>query len=136
MAFNFKKKIARFKANKKKLPVVIGAAMKRHYLKSFREGGFTDAAFSPWAKRTTRNRSDKRNKRTRGLLVDKGHLRRSVRVVRATWNRVEVGSTGIKYARFHNRGEGQPKRMFVGSSRVLNANIGKRIRRETKNIFR
>lgn len=136
MAFNFKKKIARFKANKKKLPLAIGALAKSHYLKSFRDEGFTDQTLSPWAGRKRGNRSDRNNKARRGLLVDKGHLRRSIRVVRANWNRVEVGSTGIKYARFHNRGEGQPQRQFVGRSAVLNTKIGKRIRRDTKNIFR
>lgn len=137
MGFNFKKKIARFKANKKKLPVAIGALAKSHYLKSFREEGFTDTTLSPWAGRKRGNRSDRNNKARRGLLVDKGHLRRSIRVVRATWNRIEVGSTGIKYARFHNRGDGKlPKRQFVGRSAVLNNKIRNRIRRDTKNIFR
>lgn len=137
MAFNFKRKIAKFKTNQKRLPVAVGALAKSHYLKSFRDEGFTDATLSPWDKRKTKNKSDRRNKARRGLLVNRGHLRRSIRVVRATWNRIEVGSTGIKYARFHNRGEGrQPKRQFVGSSRVLNKRISNRIRRDTKNIFR
>ena len=137
MPFNFKRKIAKFKASQKKLPVAIGALAKSHYLKSFREEGFTDQSLNPWAGRTTKNRSDRNNKARRGLLVDKGHLRRSIRVVRATWNRVEVGSTGIKYARFHNRGEGKlPQRQFVGRSEVLNKKISNRIRRETKNIFK
>lgn len=137
MAFNFKTKIARFKAEQKRLPVVIGAIAKSHYLESFRNEGFTDKVLSPWASRKTKNRSDRNNRAKRGLLVDKGHLRRSIRVVRATWARVEVGSTGIKYARFHNRGEGkQPKREFVGRSAVLNNKISLRIRRETKNIFK
>lgn len=136
MGFNFKKKIARFKANKKKLPVAIGALAKSHYLASFRNEGFTDTTLSPWAGRKRGNRSDRNNKARRGLLVDKGHLRHSIRVVRATWNRIEAGSTGIKYARFHNRGEGQPKRQFVGRSVVLNNKIRNRIRRDTKNIFR
>lgn len=137
MGFNFKQKIARFKANKKTLPVAIGAMAKSHYLKSFREEGFTDDSYSPWAKRKRASSSDKRNKGRRGLLVNRGHLRRSIRVVRATWNRVEVGSTGIKYARFHNRGDGKlPKRQFVGASRSLNRKIIKRIRKDTKNIFK
>ena len=136
MPFNFKTKIARFKANQKRLPVAIGAIAKSHYLASFRDEGFTDKVLSPWAGRKTKNRSDRNNSAHRGLLVDKGHLRRSIKVVRATWNRIELGSTGIKYAKYHNRGEGrQPKRQFVGSSYALNAKIGKRIRKETKNIF-
>lgn len=136
MPFNFKRKIARFKTNQKKLPVAIGALAKSHFLKSFRDEGFTDKTYSPWASRSTKNRSDRNNKARRGLLVNRGHLRRSIRVVRANWNRIEVGSTGIKYAKFHNQGEGQKKRQFVGRSAVLNAKIGNRIRRDTKNIFR
>lgn len=137
MAFNFKQKIARFKASKKKLPVVIGAIAKSHYLKSFRDEGFTDATLEKWTKRKTLNKSDRRNKRHRGLLVDRGHLRRSIRVVRATWNRIEVGSVGIKYARYHNQGLGQqPQRQFIGRSKVLNEKIRARIRKDTKLTFR
>lgn len=136
MPFNFKKKIAKYKAMNKRLPVALGAIAKAHYLKSFRDGGFTDEAFSAWEGRKTKNKSDRRNSKSRALLIDRGHLRRSIRVVRANWNRIEVGSTGIKYARFHNQGEGQTKRQFVGKSAVLNRKIAKRIRRDTKNIFK
>lgn len=137
MPFNFKRKIARFKANQKKLPIAIGAIAKSHYLKSFRDEGFTDATLQKWDKRKRPSSRDRRNKGRRGLLVDRGHLRRSIKVVRATWNRVEVGSVGIKYARYHNQGKGkQKKRQFVGRSKVLNAKISKRIRRDTKLIFR
>lgn len=136
MPFNFKRKIAKFKASKKKLPVAVGALAKSHFLKSFRDEGFTDQTLSPWVARTSKNKGDRRNRAKRGLLVNRGHLRRSIRVVRANWNRIEVGSTGIKYARFHNRGEGQPKRQFVGKSAVLNNKIRNRIRRDTKNIFK
>lgn len=137
MPFNFKRKIARFKANQKKLPIAIGAIAKSHYLKSFRDEGFTDATLEKWEKRKRPSARDRRNKGRRGLLIDRGHLRRSIKVVRATWNRVEVGSVGIKYAQYHNQGMGkQKKRQFVGRSKVLNEKIGKRIRKETKNIFR
>lgn len=136
MAFNFKKKIAKFKSQNKRLPVAVGAIVKSHYLKSFRDEGFTDATLSPWAGRKTKNKSDRRNKALRGLLVDKGHLRRSIRVVRATWDRVEVGSTGIDYAKYHNRGLGQPKRQFVGASIVMNKKISKRIQRDLKNVLK
>lgn len=136
MPFYFKRKIAKFKASKKKLPVAVGALAKSHFLKSFRDEGFTDQTLSPWAARTSKNKGDRRNRAKRGLLVNRGHLRRSIRVVRSTWSRIEVGSTGIKYARFHNRGEGQPKRQFVGESAVLTRKIRNRIRRDTKNIFK
>ena len=137
MAFNFKKHIARFKASKRKLPIAIGAMAKSHYLGSFRNEGFTDKTLDPWASRKTKNRSDRRNRAKRGLLVDKGHLRRSIKVKKASFSRIEVGSVGIKYARYHNRGEGkQTKRQFVGRSQVLNEKIRRRIRKDTKLIFK
>ncbi len=137
MGFNFKKKIAKFKATKKKLPVAVGAIAKSHYLKSFRDQGFTDNTLSPWAKRKRPNRSDRRNKANRAILVNRGHLRRSIRVVRAKWNRIEVGSTGIKYAKYHNQGKGRlPKRQFVGASKVMNRKIRARIRKDIKKTLK
>lgn len=134
--FSFKQRIRKFKAAKKRLPVAIGAMAKSHYLKAFREEGFTDKQYNAWAKRKRPNRSDRRNKARRGLLVNKGHLRRSIRVVSASFNRIKVGSVGIKYARFHNRGEGRlPERKFVGRSAVLNEKIRRRIRREIKSVL-
>ena len=137
MAFNFDKKIREFKSLKKDLPVKIGNIAKNHYVKSFRDQGFTDEKLNPWASRKRPSRSDKRNRGNRAILIKSGQLRRSIRVGRATFNRIEVGSYGIKYARFHNRGEGNlPVRKFVGSSQVMNQKIIMKIRKEVKDIFK
>lgn len=137
MAFNFERKIKEIQRLKKTLPRRVGNVAKNHYLKAFRDQGFTDDTLDPWTARKTKNRSDRRNKRRRAILVDKGHLRRSIRVGRATWNRIEVGSYGVKYARFHNRGEGKlPRRQFVGASRVMNAQIRRLIQGEIKRALK
>lgn len=136
MAFNFKKKRRELERAKKGLPMVIGNMAKNHYLKSFREGGFTDKSFEAWEKRKTKNSSDRRTRRRRALLVDKGHMRRGVRVISANFRRIRVGVTGIPYAKYHN----DPKksrvhRPFIGESAVLTEKIKKRIRREVKKIL-
>ena len=136
MAFNFEEKIKEIQKLEKTLPKVIGNMAKNHYLKGFRDGGFTDRTLDPWAKRKRPNKADRRNSRSRALLVDKGHLRRSIRVVRATWGRIEVGSTGIPYAGYHNKGSGKlPRRQFVGRSKVLNDKIIRIIQTKIKAVL-
>jgi hypothetical protein len=61
MAFNFEQKIQELKRARSTLPIIIGNMAKRHFVKSFRDGGFTDEAFNPWQ---SRKRSD-RNQKTR-----------------------------------------------------------------------
>lgn len=137
MPFNFKRKIKRFKRTKRDLPKQVGNIAKNHYLKAFREEGFTDTTLNKWQKRSTRNRSDRRTTNRRNLLVNRGHLRRSIKVGKATFSRIEVGSYGIKYAQYHNRGAGRlPKRQFVGKSAVMNDKIRRKIRKEVKDVFR
>ncbi len=137
MSFNFKGKIKEFQRLKRTIPRQVGNIAKNHYLKSFRDQGFTDKTLSPWARRKRPNRSDRRTRRNRAILVDKGHLRRSIRVGAASFQRIEVGSFGIKYARFHNKGEGKlPERKFVGASAVMNEQIRRKLRKEVKSIFK
>jgi phage gpG-like protein len=137
MAFNIKHKIKELQRIKSNLPARVGNIAKNHFLKAFRDEGFTDSTLSPWKKRTTRNRSDRRNPARRALLVDSGALRRSIRVGSAKFSRIEVGSYGIKYAGYHNRGEGrQPQRKFIGSSAVMNEEIRRKIRQEFKNMLK
>lgn len=137
MGFDIKQKLAELKTKKKLLPVRIGNIAKNHFLDSFREGGFTDVYFDPWASRKSKNRSDRRNPRPRAILVDSGALRRSIRVGSARWDKIEVGSFGIPYASYHNQGIGkQPVRKFVGSSAVMSFKIRKRIREEIKDVLK
>lgn len=138
MAFNFKRKIAEIERKKRTLPRQVGNIAKNHFLKSFKDGGFTDESFSPWKARKTRDKSDRRNpNKRRALLVKTGQLKRSIRVGRATWNRIEVGSYQIKYAARHNQGlAGMPKRQFIGESGQMNRKIKEKIRSEIKQAFR
>ena len=102
------------------LPRRAGVYMLNHSKKAFRDQGFTDDSLSPWAKRTTKNASDRNNSSSRAILIDSGNLRRSLRIRKATFKEVAVGSYGIPYAKRHNQGlKGMPRRPFVGDSRVL-----------------
>lgn len=119
------------------LPIRVGNVAKTHFLKSFTDEGFTDKTLSPWTKRKRLSRSDKNSRRRRGLLINKGHLRRSIKVGKSSFSRIEIGSYGIKYARFHNQGIGKmPKRQFIGKSYVMNQLIRRKIRTAVKDVFK
>jgi phage gpG-like protein len=138
MAFRFDQKIKDFQRLKRDVPRRVGNIAKNHFLKAFKDEGFTEETVNPWAKRTTKNRSDRNNPARRALLVNRGHLRRSIRVGRTSWDRVEVGSYGITYAKFHNnpsQGSKIPRRKFVGSSKVMTRQISNLVRKEFKKIF-
>lgn len=137
MAFNFEQKIREFQLAKRTLPAVIGNMAKRHFVDSFRKGGFTDIAFDPWKARKTKDKSDRRTTKTRAILVKTGHLRNSIRVRVATFNKIEIGAYGVPYAVFHNTGAGKmPKREFIGESATLSRKIKARINKEFKDILR
>ncbi len=137
MAFSFKAKASSFRRLKKNLPIRVGNMTKNHFLRSFKDGGFTDKTLSPWAARKRSNKSDRRTRKRRAILVETGRLRRSIRLKSATFNKIEVGSYGVPYATYHNTGQKpQPRRQFIGKSAQLKAQIKREIRREVKNIFK
>lgn len=137
MAFNFDQKIREIERKKSTLPLKVAAIAKSHFQKSFKDQGFTDTKLDPWASRKTQNKSDRRTTKRRAILVDSGALRRSISIVKATFNRIEVGSTGISYAKYHNRGlKPQPLRRFVGRSVVMNRKIRAKIRAEIKAVLK
>lgn len=132
MSFNFKQKIERFKQAKRALPILVANTAKNHFLEGFRKGGFTDEVFDPWAKRKAKARRNV----GRAILVDTGQLRRSIRTVTATFSRIEVASTGTKYAARHNQGlDGMPKRQFIGKSGQLRKKIRKIIQIQLKDVI-
>lgn len=139
MPFNFAKKIRGLRKMKRDLPLIIANMAKRHYVDSFRKGGFTDASFSPWQARKSRDRSDRSKVnagRNRAILVKTGHLRNSIRVRIATFQKIEIGAYGVPYGVYHNKGEGNlPKRQFLGESRQLNYRIKKRIRQAMDDLM-
>lgn len=139
MAFNFKNKIRQFEALKVHLPAQVGNMAKRHFVKSFRDGGFTDAVLDPWQARKTKDKSDKNPRnanKPRAILVKTGHLRGSIRVKTASFRKIEIGAYNIPYASVHNRGLGKmPKRQFIGISILLNRQIQAKINKEIKSIL-
>lgn len=135
--FEFAKKIKLLQSAKSKLPVKIGGIALKHFQKSFRDGGFTDLTFDAWTARKSKNKSDRRNKKTRALLVDSGVLKNSGKVKTTNWSRVVVGFYGTKYGEYHNRGLGNnPKRQFIGSSQRLIMNVRNEIAFEVNKIMK
>ena len=137
--FDIKKKVDAFARFERTIPRRVGNLALNHFLKSWDDEAFSDATegSNPWAKRKTSTKRDRTTGLKRGLLVQSGDLRRSMRVKRpATFQKIAVGSYGIKYATFHNKGTAKlPKRQFVGSSRVLNNKIHRLIKNELKRIL-
>lgn len=136
MAFNFEQKLQELKRLKSNLPLIVGNIAKRHFVKSFKDGGFTDVNLDPWAKRKRLDKSDRRTGTNRAILVKSGHLRGSIRVKVANFNKIEIGAYGVPYARYHNQGVGKmPKRQFIGQSRLMTRKISKRIKQEIVKIL-
>jgi phage gpG-like protein len=132
-------KIKDFERFERTIPKRVGNVALNHFLDSWDDEAFSDATkgSNPWAKRKTLNRADARTQQRRQLLIDTGALKRSMKVSRpATFQRIAVGSYGIKYAEFHNKGTARlPKRQFVGRSEMLNKKIQRLIRNELKRIL-
>jgi len=104
---------------------------------AFRKQGWEDSILSPWAKRRTQNKSDRRRgSGTRGILIESGALRRSIGISGVYKNRVRVVADRV-YAKRHNRGlSGMPKRQFMGKSRALNKKVERVLSVEAKKIFK
>lgn len=118
---------------KARVVTVLANEAKNHYLKGFERGGYqTDASKSGWA-----NRKNDRGS-TKAILVKRGHLRRSIDVRRATFDRIIIGTLDIPYAEYHNEGTqfGLPKREFLGKSTVLITALRKLIVKELQNAYK
>lgn len=79
---------------------VMGVESNKHFVKSFRNQGFTDTTLEKWKprKRTERSRSG-----SRAILVKSGNLRRSVRWRKYGKNAV-INYSNLPYAKVHNEG--------------------------------
>ena len=142
-SFNLEKSLRIFKIKKKELPRILGNKAVNFFKDSFRKGGFTDSSFKQWVprwKRLSRTRVS-RTIRERANLIKSSRLFSSVRVLRADFNQIAVGTRGVKYAARHNEGQTDrlgrrmPKRQFIGNSRKLEADIEKRIKFEIDKVF-
>lgn len=93
-----KKFLKQHKKAVKEFVTVMGVEAKNHFVKSFRNQGFTDEVLKPWPARKYN-----RNSRGRGILVKTGDLRRSIRVIRQKRYGIVIGSD-LRYASIHNYG--------------------------------
>lgn len=125
--------------------VDMGVEAKNHFVKSFRNQGFEDETIERWQPRRGEIKGGiamtrKKDKGSRAILVKSGDLRRSIKVVKKTYNSVTIGSD-LPYAQIHNDGLygrafgkyrfKMPKRQFIGHSnkliRILKAKLNNRI---------
>lgn len=119
----------------------MGNEAKNHFVKSFRDGGFTDKNLQKWKPRKDRGARSQ----GRAVLVKSGNMRRSI--IRRPVNKSNLSvviSTDVPYSAVHNfglragRGKGfiMPKRQFIGDSYQLNEKVKKIIIRNTNKAFR
>ncbi len=113
---------------KNKLPRIIANDIKNHFLLGFRKGGGqTDKSIGGWRPRKYKTKADKATKKIRGILILRGHLRDSIRVIMATFKKIVIGSD-LPYSARHNEGlAGMPQREFIGHSKVLERKIEQKI---------
>lgn len=83
----------------KDIPRVAGTEAVNHFKSHFRLGGFYDTSLRRWRPRKPGARRNK----GRGLLMDTGAGRRSIRVIRSNAEGVAVGSD-LPYIKGHNEG--------------------------------
>jgi phage gpG-like protein len=131
--FNFKQVIRKLTRDRS-FPRRLGTLAVNHFKQSFRDEGFTDGSLKKWRKR--KNNVDA----GRAVLVKSGDLRRSIKIKRASFKSIIVGTTGIPYATIHNEGGStrfakMPKRQFIGDSRILEKKLKRRILRQIEKSF-
>jgi phage gpG-like protein len=131
----------RMKAGQKSILRGMGGLAVTHFKGSFRSQGFTNARLVKWkeVKRRQKNEDGKytykgfrgvkytKADRTRAILVQSGHLRRSIHIFQVTGLKVEVLSN-MPYSSTHQFGRKKgniPPRPYMGNSRVLNVKANK-----------
>jgi phage gpG-like protein len=150
MSFNEARKILQaIKEYDNTIPDIInfmGNTAQTHFVRSFRDQGFTDETLSKWQPRKGElsggiARVRKRSRDSgRAILVKTGALRRSIRKVNRGKLAVSIVSN-LPYARVHNeglpiRGGRMPKRQFVGHSKRVDRKIRERINSRITRIFK
>lgn len=135
--FELDKSLRRLLRRKPRFMIVLGRLAQSHFVAGFRTGGgMTDASRGGWKPRKRGTKADRRTRKRRGILVQSGKLRGSIKAtIRAT--KIIIGTKGIPYAEVHNEGLGNmPKREFIGRSKNLEKKIIVRIRRELGTVFK
>jgi hypothetical protein len=140
-SLNIKKQARRFMKVKHTLPIQLGALAVVHFKRNLRQEGFVDDKLVRWEEVQRRKRGHKNYnpKQQQKMLVGKGGtgFNRTIRVSSASFRRVVIASRGKKYARYHNRGEGNlPKRQFMGESKTLRRKVNRRIKIAVGGVFK
>jgi phage gpG-like protein len=116
--WGLKEKQAKVNVFKRTFPIEAGNMAVNHFVKSFKDQGFTDNNRMSWKSRKSKKDGN------RAILVKTGALRRSIRRAYTSWARTVIQTTGIIYAQRHNEGlKGMPKRQFMGKSGKLDKDI-------------
>lgn len=117
-----------------KLPKKLGQAAETHFRASFKSQGFTDRALVKWKPRAKPPRTKTGKEKPHTILYNHGLLRNSVRLVRYTWNDIQVvaGGQHVPYARIHNEGGTINKtvsvRAFDRRAHIRTTKRGKRVK--------
>jgi phage gpG-like protein len=112
-----------------RIPNEIAALAVKFSKERFRDQSWIDGRREPWAPRASRRAGGQRRSQT--LLVDSGRLKRSIRKISATPNRVIIG-TDVPYAQIHNEGFKGPVRQRVRSHTRALTKFGITSRRQLK----
>lgn len=133
-------KLKKFERVKQALPVILGNQAVNYFQDSFRKGGFDNTKWPEVQRRIPETNSYRYPKkkglgrRTRGILINKGKLRRDVRLRLATFSKILV-STSLPYASVHNKGTNRIKRRrFMGRSPILRRMHSAKIKQLLKTI--
>ena len=121
MKFNEARKLAehlkKFEKEISNMVTIMGNEALNHFVKSFSNQGFEDETVRKWTPRKRMARKE-RGKPSRGILIQSGRLRRSLRKINRTKYSITI-NTDVIYAQRHNEGLDMPKRQFVGDSAKL-----------------
>lgn len=102
MKFNEARKIVehlkKFEAEISSMQTILSVEAKNHFVKSFRDGGFTDENLVHWQKRKRG-----RDNQGRAILVKTGRLKRSIVANKIGRYAVRI-SSNLPYAKIHNDG--------------------------------
>lgn len=143
MAFNeankIKQAIKEFNVAIDDMVTIMGNDAVNFYKDSFIQQGFVDDGLKKWK---GRKRVD-RKRPGRGILVDTGALRRSLRARKIDRYTIRMESN-VAYSVVHNeglrsgRGKGfvMQKRQFVGNSRTLNNRLTSKFAERINRIFK
>ncbi len=82
-----------------KFPVLAANEARNFFLDSWKRKAWRDTTTELWAPRKKETKKSK----GKGILIGTGRLRASIRVIKADWNSVVVG-TDVPYASVHNDG--------------------------------